>query len=137
MCLSAGHDTELILCHQSAAVLRAFAAQRKFLIVTTKAKKPEIQSPVYMEILKELQAMMGAVNDIREANRASPFFTHLTTVSEGIAVLGWITIEPKPAHYISEVLDSAKFYGNRIMKEFKEKSASSVWERFFVLLIIQ
>lgn len=66
--------------------------------------------------------MMGAVNDIREANRASPLFTHLTTVSEGISVLGWVTIEPKPADYVTEVLSSAQFYGNRIIKEYKEKS---------------
>ena len=77
-----------------------------------------------MEILKELQSMMGAVNDIREGNRGSPQFTHLTTVSEGIAVLGWITIDPKPAEYVSEVLSSAQFYGNRIIKEYKEKSAA-------------
>lgn len=105
-------------------MLRAFAAQRKYLIVTTKAKKPDIQSSVYMEILKELQSMMGAVNDIREANRASPLFTHLTTVSEGITVLAWITIEPKPADYVTEVLSSAQFYGNRIIKEYKERSVA-------------
>ena len=74
-----------------------------------------------MEILKELQSTMGAVNDIREANRPSSLFTHLTTVSEGIAMLGWITVDPKPADYVTEVLDSAKFYGNRIIKEYKEK----------------
>ncbi len=65
--------------------------------------------------------MMGAVNDIREANRASSLFTHLTTVSEGISVLGWVTIDPKPADYVTEVLSSAQFYGNRIIKEYKEK----------------
>lgn len=112
------------MARQSAAVLRAFAAERKFLIITTKARKPDIQSSVYMEILKELQSMMGAVNDIREGNRPSDQFTHLTTVSEGIAVLGWITIDPKPAEYVSEVLSSAQFYGNRIIKEYKEKSAA-------------
>ena len=68
--------------------------------------------------------MMGAVNDIREANRASPLFTHLTTVSEGIAMLGWITIDPKPADYVSEVLGSAQFYGNRVIKEYKERSVA-------------
>ena len=112
------------MARQSAAVLRAFAAERKFLIITTKARKPDIQSSVYMEILKELQSMMGAVNDVREGNRGSPQFTHLSTVSEGIAVLGWITIDPKPAEYVSEVLSSAQFYGNRIIKEYKEKSAA-------------
>ena len=90
-----------------------------------------------MEILKELQSTMGAVNDIREANRASPLFPHLTTVSEGIAVLGWITIEPKPADFVTEVLDSAKFYGNRIIKDFKERSAASYLNFSFVLLKIR
>ena len=90
-------------------------------MITTKSKRPDIASAVYMEILKELQSMMGAVNDIREANRGSPLFTHLTTVSEGIAVLGWITIDPKPFDYVSEMLGSAQFYGNRIITLNKEK----------------
>ena len=64
---------------------------------------------------------MGSVNDIREANRGSPVFNHLTTVSEGVAVLGWITIDPKPANYITDTLGSAEFYGNRVLKEYKEK----------------
>ncbi len=64
---------------------------------------------------------MGSVNDIREANRGSPVFNHLTTVSEGVAVLGWITMEPKPASYITDTLGSAEFYGNRVLKEYKEK----------------
>ena len=110
-----------LVAEQSASVLRAFAAERKFLIVTTKAKKPDIQSPVYMEILKELQSTIGMVNDIRVANRASPFFNHLTTVSEGIAMLGWITVEPKPLDYLTDMLSSAQFYGNRVMKEYKDK----------------
>ncbi|KAL2049618.1 hypothetical protein ABVK25_010078 [Lepraria finkii] len=121
-----------LVAEQSSAVLRAFAAERKFLIVTTKAKKPDIQSPVYMEILKELQSMMGAVNDVREANRASPLFTHLTTVSEGIAMLGWITVDPKPADFVTECLSSAQFYGNRIIKEYKEKDRKHVeWVNAF------
>ena len=111
-------------------MLRAFAAERKFLIVTTKAKKPDIQSPIYMEILKELQSMMGAVSDIREANRGSPLFGHLTTVSEGIAMLGWITIDPKPAEYVSEHLGIAQYHGNRIIKEYKEKYMSFLRNAF-------
>lgn len=74
-----------------------------------------------MEILKDLQAMMTPVNDIREANRGSPLFTHLTTVSEGISILAWITTGLKPADYVAEILSSAQFYGNRVIKEYKEK----------------
>ena len=89
-----------------------------------------------MEILKELQSMMGAVNDIREANRPSQLFTHLTTVSEGITVLGWITIEPKPVEYITEVLSSAQFYGNRIIKEYKERWVGAICTLIFTKLTI-
>lgn len=74
-----------------------------------------------MEILKDLQSTMGAVNDIREANRGSPFFNHLTTVSEGIAMLGWITIDPKPADYVTDTLGSAQYNGNRVLREYKDK----------------
>lgn len=112
----------LTLTRKSASVLRAFAAQRKFLIVTTKARKPDIQSAAYMEILKELQSTMGAASDIREANRGSSLFNHLTTISEGIAILGWITIEPKPADYIAEMLGNTQYYGNRVINAYKEKS---------------
>ncbi|KAL8807721.1 MAG: hypothetical protein Q9182_000532 [Xanthomendoza sp. 2 TL-2023] len=121
-----------LVAEQSAAVLRAFAAERKFLIVTTKAKKPDIQSPVYMEVLKDLQATMGVVNDIREANRASPLFKHLSTVSEGIAVLIWVANETKPAETITEMLRGAEYWGNRVIQEYKEKDQVHVqWVQTF------
>ena len=112
----------LTVISQSSAVLRAFAAERKFLIITTKARKPDISSPIYMEILKELQSMMGAVRDLPEVNRGSALTNHLTTVSEGIGILGWITIDPKPADYVTDIFSSAQYYGNRVLREYKDKS---------------
>ncbi|MCJ1468596.1 hypothetical protein MMC07_007225 [Pseudocyphellaria aurata] len=121
-----------LVAEQSAAVLRAFTAERKFLIVTTKATKPDKQSQVYMEILKELQSTMGSVSDIRVANRGSAVFNHLTTVSEGIGLLGWVTMEPNPTDYISSILSSAQYHGNRVMVEYKEKDRTHVeWVQAF------
>ena len=74
-----------------------------------------------MEMLRELTVTMGAVSEIREANRASPVFRHLTTVSEGISMLGWITIEPKPADFVTDTLGSSQYYGNQVLKEYKDK----------------
>ncbi|KAH0538807.1 hypothetical protein FGG08_004639 [Glutinoglossum americanum] len=121
-----------LVAEQAQAVSRAFSAQRKFLVITTKAKKPDIASPTYMEILTDLQKQMGTVNDIREANRGSPLFNHLSTVSEGITALAWVTYEPKPANYLIEILESAQFYGNRVLKEYKEKDQKHVdWVQSF------
>ena len=102
-------------------MLKTFAAERKFLIVTTKAKKPDISSPVYMQSLTELQAAIGQVNEIRESSRASPHFDHLSMVSEGIPMVGWVTVDRKPKDFVTEMLNSAQFYGNRVIKTFKEK----------------
>jgi len=76
-----------------------------------------------METLKELQLFMGVVNDIRETNRGSPLFSHLSALSEGVSVLGWITVEPKPADFVTEIFGGTQFYGNRVIKEYKEKWA--------------
>lgn len=69
---------------------------------------------------------MSAVSDLREANRASPLFNHLSAVSEGSAILGWVAVEPKPVDFIKESFDSARFYGNRVIQEYKEKEPAHV-----------
>ncbi|KAI9762054.1 MAG: hypothetical protein M4579_000690 [Chaenotheca gracillima] len=121
-----------VVSEQSSAVVRAFGAQRKILIIATRAKKPDVQSPLYMEILTELQTEMGIVSDIREANRASPLFNHLSAVSEGIQAMAWITIDPKPADYVGEVLGGAQLFGNRVLKEYKDKEKKHVeWVQAF------
>jgi adenylyl cyclase-associated protein len=80
-----------------------------------------MQSPIFMELLKPLQQMISAISDIREANRSSPVFNHLSAVSESIGVLAWVTVDPKPHKHVEESLNSAQFWGNRVLKEYKEK----------------
>ena len=65
--------------------------------------------------------MISAISDIREANRSSLLFNHLSAVSESIGVLAWVTVDPKPHKHVEESLNSAQFWGNRVLKEYKEK----------------
>jgi adenylyl cyclase-associated protein len=74
-----------------------------------------------MEILTDLQRHMGIVSDLRETNRTSPLSHHLSAVSEGITALGWITIDHDAPGFIAEIFGSAQFWGNRVLKEYKEK----------------
>lgn len=76
---------------------------------------------MYFEILKDLQREIAAVNEIREAHRSSPLIDHLSMIGEGAGALGWITIEPNPADYAAEFMNGAKLYGNRILKQYREK----------------
>lgn len=85
--------------------------------MTTKAKKPSPQPP---ELLTELHTCTGAVDELRETNRGSPLFTHLSAVSEGIVALGWI-VETRPANFVKETLGGAQYYGDKVLKEYKDK----------------
>jgi len=90
-------------------------------MITTKAKKPDIMSPSYMELLKPLQDELQAVSSIRDRNRGSPLFNQLSTVSESISVLAWVTVDTKPFKHVEESLGSAQYWGNRVVRENKEK----------------
>ncbi|KAH8659289.1 adenylate cyclase associated N terminal-domain-containing protein [Tricladium varicosporioides] len=115
------------VAEQASSVLRAFIGQRKFILLTTKAKKPDLNSPAFMQLLKPLQEAITSVVDIREKEpRNSPIFNHLSAVSESITVLAWVTVDPKPNKHVEECLGSSQFYGNRVLKEYKEKDAKHV-----------
>ncbi|KAL2434158.1 Adenylyl cyclase-associated protein [Exophiala dermatitidis] len=107
---------------QAKAVRDAFEAERTYLLVSTKAKKPDPQPP---ELMTELHRYTSTVDEIREANRPSPLFTHLSAISEGIVALGWI-VEKRPADFVTDTLGGAQYYGNKILKEYKEKDKTHV-----------
>lgn len=108
---------KLTLFSQAQAVLQAFEAERTLLLVSTKAKKPSTQPA---ELFMEIHRYTGTVDELREANRPSPFFAHLSAISEGIVALGWIA-ESRPADFVTDTLGGAQFYGNRVLKEYKDK----------------
>ncbi|PGH10029.1 hypothetical protein GX51_00296 [Blastomyces parvus] len=102
---------------QSKAILRAFEAERKYLYIALKAKKPDHQSP---DLLGDLRKASDEINNIREANRPSPLFNHLSAVAEGVVCLGWF-FEPRPAEFVRESIAGAQFYGDRVLREYKGK----------------
>jgi adenylyl cyclase-associated protein len=100
-------------------VLEAFRAERTFIYVTTKAKKPE---PLPPDLLTDLHKATDTINNLRESNRASPLFNHLSAVAEGIFALAWL-FELKPAAFVNEMVGGIEYYGNKVLKEYKEKYA--------------
>jgi adenylyl cyclase-associated protein len=102
-------------------VQQAFTAQRSFLLVATKAKKPDIAT--CMEILKDLQAAMEKVDDVRQRNREANLKDPLSMVADGVGALGWVTVEgsPKPHEYIHDLFGGAQMFGNKVLKEYKDK----------------
>lgn len=110
----------------------AFAEQAKFLDLVSHTKKPEVTDPQFAQLLAPINASIEKINALKDANRRSDFFNHLNTIGEGAPVLGWIVTDT-PVSYIPEFKDSAQFWSNRIMKEYKDKDPKQVeWVKQFL-----
>lgn len=112
----------------------AFAEQAKFLQIVARARKPEPTDPTFAQCLAPINGKIEALTALKDANRRSEFFNHLNTVAEGAPVLGWI-VSDTPAAFIPEFKDSAQFWANRVMKEYKDKDAAHVeWVKLFLAI---
>ncbi|KAG0726801.1 Adenylyl cyclase-associated protein 1 [Chionoecetes opilio] len=60
------------------------------------------------------------MKDPRETNRQSKFFHHLSAISESVSGLSWVAVAPAPSPYVKEMGDSAMFYSNRVLKDYRE-----------------
>ena len=99
---------------------RAFKHQRQVLYTSTKCKKPDPNSKVFMDLLSDLQQDMVSVSDVKDNNRGSELKEHLAMVGEGMGVFQWLIWDGKPTDYVGEVTGGAQMYGNRILKAYKE-----------------
>lgn len=102
---------------QAQAVQQAFKAERMFLLMSTKAKKPE---PMRPDLFADIHRFMSQVDEIKDTNRGSEYFKHLATVSEGIVALGWI-METRPADFVDSALSGAQYNGNTVLRAYKDK----------------
>nr|XP_027212254.1 adenylyl cyclase-associated protein 1-like isoform X2 [Penaeus vannamei] len=100
-------------------VQETFINQRAFLVMASKSQRPlDSELP---QVLEPTGKKVQEVIAFRESKRQSPFFNHLSAVSESIPGLSWVAVSPAPAPYVKEMGDSAVFYTNRVLKEYKDK----------------
>ncbi|KAM8717247.1 hypothetical protein ACLKA7_004019 [Drosophila subpalustris] len=112
-------------------VKAAFDAQLRYVTLATEIAQPT--QPKQMELLQPTSTQISAVQDYREKHRSSPFFNHLSAISESIPALGWVCVAMKPGPLVKEMNDAGQFYTNRVLKEWKEKDANHVeWARAWI-----
>ncbi|XP_037934178.1 adenylyl cyclase-associated protein 1-like [Teleopsis dalmanni] len=109
----------------------AFDAQLQYVTIASQCAKPSQDKQ--MDLLKPTSVQISAIQDYREKNRPSPYFNHLSAISESIPALGWVCVAPTPGPHVKEMNDAAQFFTNRVLKEWKEKDVSHVeWARAWI-----
>ncbi|XP_011146293.1 adenylyl cyclase-associated protein 1 isoform X3 [Harpegnathos saltator] len=104
----------------SKLVEKAFQFQLQFIHTAASRAAPANQSE-HVALLEPMSAQIQRIQEFREKNRGSPFFNHLSAISESIPALGWVAVSPTPAPYVKEMNDAGQFYTNRVLKDWKEK----------------
>lgn len=123
------------LVEQAAAAFKdAFDEQARFLALVAQTKKPDVADPQFAQLLAPINKKLEQIAALKDANRRSEYFNHLNTIAEGASVLGWVVADT-PVSYIPEFKDSAQFWANRIMKEYKDKDQRHVeWVKLFLAI---
>uniref|UniRef100_A0A182P2C0 Adenylyl cyclase-associated protein n=1 Tax=Anopheles epiroticus TaxID=199890 RepID=A0A182P2C0_9DIPT len=116
---------------QAQFVKEAFDAQFAFLKVAASCSAPS--NTELQNLLKPTSDKISTIQSFREKNRTSPFFNHLSAISESIPALGWVCVAPTPGPYVKEMNDAGQFYTNRVLKDWKEKDSTHVeWARAWI-----
>lgn len=116
-------------------LIKVFEAQLKLLKYSFMAQKPDYQSEAFTELHKDISSHAQSIIDLRETNRGSKFFNHLSSLAEGIPGMGWTTGEDA-AGIVEDFRDSAQFYANRILKEYKGVDDKQFeWSKTFILVL--
>ncbi|XP_077404114.1 adenylyl cyclase-associated protein 1 isoform X2 [Vanacampus margaritifer] len=114
-------------------IKRAFANQRQVIVTASASQKPS--DAVLSNLMRPISLDVEQVQGLREMNRTSPHFNHLSAVSESVPALGWIAMSPKPGPYVKEMQDAATFYTNRVLKEYRDKDKMHIdWVRSYLAI---
>jgi len=87
--------------------------------MSTKAKKPGQEA--LHKSLADLQAALEKAEEKRHSNRDASLRDQLSMVSDGVGTLGWVTMDTKPADVVAELFGGAQMWGNKVLKEHKER----------------
>ncbi|KAL7125367.1 hypothetical protein ABFS83_14G112800 [Erythranthe nasuta] len=113
----------------SKIIEEAFIVQRDLLVKIKQTQKPDMAG--LGEFLKPLNEVITKASALAEGRR-SDFFHHLKTAADSLSALVWIAFTGKncgmnmPISHVEESWQTAEFYCNKILVEYRNKDASHV-----------
>ncbi|EPY78467.1 adenylyl cyclase-associated protein 1 [Camelus ferus] len=105
--------------------------ERALLVTASQCQQPAGNK--LSDLLAPISEQIQEVITFREKNRDSKLFNHLSAISESIQALGWVAMAPTPGPYVKEMNDTAMFYTNRVLKEYRDVDKKHVdWVKAYL-----
>lgn len=105
-------------------ISKEYEELRNFLVVVGSCQEPSQQE--LQDLLLPLQKAIEAFSKAKDSNRRDrASFGHLQFASEVAVAVGWV-VNNNPSQFIKDVKESSEYYGNRVLKDYKEKDPRHV-----------
>lgn len=120
---SLSKDLDPVVSHQAELLKDAFGKERDVISAALKSKalKPE-DADFQKAIVTPISSIITKIIEIKDGNRTHAHFNALNAVAEGVPVMGWVCVST-PVSFVPDFKDSAQFWTNRVLKDYKAKAA--------------
>lgn len=107
---------------QAAAVKDAMEMMGKLIETASKCKKPSPWPPTDAAVVKDYSECVMKIGSFAEkVRKGDAAFNQCKSIGEALGAFSWFFVEPAPAPFVKESADAGKFYGQKVMVEFKGK----------------
>lgn len=107
----------------------AFAVERSIVLATSKCKQPDATE--LQKLLKPLGDTLIKGTALTDGKRTDAY-NHLKVIAESLSALTWVAFTGKdcgmsfPVAHVEESWQSAEFYNNKVLVEYRNKDANHV-----------
>jgi len=107
--------------------LEAHKILQKLIGAASRSQKPADIAAAVQGAAAVLFEKLNEVAQFKEKNFRAKEISQISGISEAASTLSWVVIAPKPVPYLNEVIPSAEFHFNRVMRNYKD-DAEQKWQ---------
>jgi adenylyl cyclase-associated protein len=111
-------------------VRQVFDHLRNYIWFAAGTSEPSVE--VIKSKLQPLQQLIEEIGSFKDSKRNTDHFNHLSSVSEGLPAVFWVSVKPTPAPFVKEAFEASMFYVNRVRKDYKGKAEHEDWVKAWI-----
>uniref|UniRef100_A0A914YB80 Adenylate cyclase-associated CAP N-terminal domain-containing protein n=1 Tax=Panagrolaimus superbus TaxID=310955 RepID=A0A914YB80_9BILA len=111
-------------------VRQVFDHLRNYIWFAAGTSEPGVE--VIKSKLQPIQQLIEEIGGFKDSKRNTDHFNHLSSVSEGLPAVFWVSVKPTPAPFVKEAFEASMFYVNRVRKDYKGKAEHEDWVKAWI-----